>query len=138
MEKEECVTGMLRTEEQVLVILICGYTINVGVFFSFLAMPCSMPDLPQPEIKPMLPALGMRSLNHWTARKIPMLVNFNCTLQCTWSVRSEEWILGRQLVGWGILKNNPERFPWWECISWGGLGWLRKYFYLFFLILFYF
>ena len=35
MEKEECVTGMLRAEEQVLVILICGYTINVGDFFFF-------------------------------------------------------------------------------------------------------
>ena len=65
-EKKEFVTGMLRAEEQVLVIFICGYTISVGVFFlfSFLAMPCSMPDLPQPGIKPMPPTLGMWSLNH--------------------------------------------------------------------------
>ena len=33
MEKEECVIGMLRAEDQVVVILICGYTINVGDFF---------------------------------------------------------------------------------------------------------
>ena len=34
-EKKEFVTGMLRAEEQVLVIFICGYTISVGVFFFF-------------------------------------------------------------------------------------------------------
>ena len=33
--------------------------------------------VPQPEIKPVPPALGAQSLNHWTAREVPILVFFN-------------------------------------------------------------
>ena len=36
---------------------------------------CSMWDLvPWPRIEPMLPALGVWSLNHWTTRKSPVLL----------------------------------------------------------------
>jgi len=28
-------------------------------------------SVPQPEIKPVSPALGVRSLNHWTTREVP-------------------------------------------------------------------
>ena len=31
--------------------------------------------VPLPGIKPMLPALGAQSLDHWTAREIPTFLN---------------------------------------------------------------
>ena len=42
-------------------------------FFFFLAEPLGMQDLPWPGIEPMLPAVGVWSLNHWTAREVQAL-----------------------------------------------------------------
>ena len=33
--------------------------------------------IPQPGIKPRPPALGARSLTHWTTREVPEVLNFN-------------------------------------------------------------
>ena len=41
--------------------------------FIFLATTRSIWDLPPPGIKPVPPALGARSLNHWTTREVPEL-----------------------------------------------------------------
>ena len=40
------------------------------IFFSQAA--CGIP-VPQPGIKPVFPALGAHSLNHWTAREVSLL-----------------------------------------------------------------
>ena len=32
--------------------------------------------VPQPGIKPVSPALGAQSLNHWTAREVPVMAKF--------------------------------------------------------------
>ena len=43
------------------------------LFFFFLAAPRGMQDLsPPPGIEPVPPAVGARSLNHWTAREVPV------------------------------------------------------------------
>ena len=42
--------------------------------YDMLTLNCSMWDLvPGPGIQPRLPALGVRSLSHWTGRKVPLL-----------------------------------------------------------------
>ena len=48
----------------------------MAVRFSYMAF-IMLRKVPQPEIKPVPPALGAQSLNHWTAREVPILVFFN-------------------------------------------------------------
>ena len=35
--------------------------------------------VPQPRIKPMLPAVEAQRLNHWTNREVPLISAFNCS-----------------------------------------------------------
>ena len=42
------------------------------LFFFFSNTPQRMWDLPQPGIRPMPPELEVWSLNHWTAREVPI------------------------------------------------------------------
>ena len=50
------------------------YLIFIFFIFIFLAMPCGMQDLSSPtrETEPVPPALEAWSLNHWTARGVPL------------------------------------------------------------------
>ena len=55
------------------------YTCNFFLFlpfFFFSGHSMRHGDLPQPGIKPMPPAVEAWSLNHWTTREVPTLVNF--------------------------------------------------------------
>ena len=44
-------------------------------FFFFFILPRGMWDLiPPPGVEPVPPALGVWSLNHWSARKVPTVI----------------------------------------------------------------
>ena len=52
---------------------------KIFLLFIFLAVPCSMLDLsspPTPGIEPVLPAVEMQNLNHWTSREVPGYLYF--------------------------------------------------------------
>ena len=44
--------------------------VDISLFFFF--WPHSENLVPQPEIEPVLPAVEAQSLNHWTAREVPV------------------------------------------------------------------
>ena len=54
----------------------CDYSVKLIYFLNwiFFFLPCSEACgvlVPQPEIKPMTPELGIQSLNRWTAWEVP-------------------------------------------------------------------
>ena len=51
------------------------YIVRLGLFFFWLPFAARGILVPRPGIEPMppRPALGARSLNHWTAREVPKL-----------------------------------------------------------------
>ena len=54
------------------------------IYLAVLGLSCNMWDLvPWPGIKPGPPALGARSLSHWTARDIPNNMILNCASPLT-------------------------------------------------------
>ena len=61
-------------------------------FFFFLAAPCSTWDLPQPGIKPTIPAVEEWILNHWTTAKSlgPTFQDLQVILLKRLSIRLEE------------------------------------------------
>ena len=46
-------------------------------YYYFLVTPCGMQDFSSPtRDEPVPPALGAQSLNHWTAREVPLMFGF--------------------------------------------------------------
>ena len=52
-----------------------GWDSVVGIFFLLSCVAYGI-SVPQAGIKPVSPALGAQSLNHWTAQEIPVVGKF--------------------------------------------------------------
>ena len=106
---------------QTITIFLLSFFFLIFIYLAVLGLSCGMWDpVPWSGVEPRPPALGARSLSHWTAREVPAVFFINVvliTLKFTkWFTPSYQWS-GRDAVGTGSRVGSRST---WLCRRWVG------------------